>query len=500
MKKITIKSLSAWVGLFLMITGCNKIADFGNTNVNPNGTSTPVTAALLTAVESGLGGNGSGGAGEVLFYATSIVAGQYAQYFAETQYPGTSLYTAPIFNYSNIYSTDLYDLQNIINQNSDPATKGIVASSGSNVNQIAIARILKAYLFWTVTDRWGDIPYSEALKGGAIKLPKFDKQQDIYADLIKELKEAASQFDDNGLVVKGDILMNYSGTGNAATVNSKWRKFANSLRMLIALRTSKVYPNAGQWAATEFKNALSDAGGYISSNSENVALTYANTTYANPFFINYVTNSRVDNAESSTMTDLLSSLNDPRLSVYGTTPNGFPYGLDRAHATAITSGIAYIFKGQSTQATDPVTITSAAVVTLARAEAAERGWTTENAETLYNQAVTLAFAQYGFTATQASNFLAQPSVKYGTDNIAKIATQRWIALYPDGVQAWAEWRRTGYPILRPSQYAVNPGGQIPRRYIYGTDEYSLNEANVKAAAARYTGGDNQDSRMWWDAQ
>ena len=137
------------------------------------------------------------------------------------------------------------------------------------------------------------------------------------------------------------------------------------------------------------------------------------------------------------------------------------------------------------------------VVTLARAEAAERGWTSEVAATLYAQAVTLSFAQYGYTAAQATTYLAQPSVLYGTNNIQKIATQRWIALYPDGTQAWAEWRRTGYPVLTPTIYAVNTGGQIPRRYMYGTDEYSLNNASVTAGASGM-GGDTQDTHVWWD--
>ena len=466
--------------------GCNKVSDFGTTNVNPGGTATPVTAALLTNVLTGIGG-----------YATSIQPGQYAQYFAETQYPSSSLYSPPIIAFSGIYSAELYDLQNIINQNTDPATKSVVVASGGNANQIAVARILKAYIFWTITDRWGDIPYSQALKGTANKLPKYDTQQSIYVDLISELKAAVAQFDSNTPVFKGDVLMNYAGTGTATVVNAKWKKFANSLRMLIALRASKVYPNAGQWSATEFASALADPAGYLTANTDNVVINYPNTTYANPFYANYVTSARVDNAEASTMTNMLNSLSDPRIATYGTSTTGFPYGLDRAHATLVNPPFAYIFKGQSSVATDPVTILSSAVVTLARAEAAERGWTSEVAATLYAQAVTLSFAQYGYTAAQATTYLAQPSVLYGTNNIQKIATQRWIALYPDGTQAWAEWRRTGYPVLTPTIYAVNTGGQIPRRYMYGTDEYSLNNASVTAGASGM-GGDTQDTHVWWD--
>jgi hypothetical protein len=483
-------------------SGCNKIKDFGTTNVNPGTTATPITAALLTNVLSGLGGG----------YALSIRGGQYAQYFSETQYPGSSLYTAPILSFYADYTGALYDLQNIINQNTNPLTKSTnsVLSYGSNANQIAVARILKAYIYWTVTDRWGDVPYFDALKGltpenapsGTYQI-KYDKQSDIYPDLIKELKEAVAQFDANA-GVKGDIMFN--PTNAAVTVpttqTNKWKKFANSLRLLISLRTSKVFPNAGQWAATEFNAALADAAGTFTANTDNAIVTYPGSAagFSHPLYASYVTSSRRDDAESKTMTDTLSAYADPRLASYGTTVNGFPYGLDRPHATQITTGIAYILKGPSTPSTEPITILNAATVLFARAEAAERGWTLENAGTLYAQAVTASFTQFGYTAAQATTYMLQPNIGYGLggSNLRKIGTQRWIAMYPDGWQAWFEWRRTGYPALTPSAYATNTGGQIPRRYVYNTDEYSYNNAAVVAAAALISGGDKQDSRVWWD--
>lgn len=491
-------ALAAMVGT----TGCNKIKDFGDTNVNPATTPRPVTAALLTNALSGMG-----------TYGLNIRSGQYAQYFAETQYPGTSLYTAPILSFSADYSGPLMDLQNIILQNTNASTKStnFVLSYGSNANQIAIARILKAYIYWTITDRWGDVPYTDALKGitadglpSGNYQPKYDKQSDIYPDLLKELKEAVAQFD-LGNYVKGDILYNpnnvaYNTTANPVTVQTtKWKKLANSLRMLIALRMSKVYPNAGQLAATEFSAALADAAGRIEANTDNAVLGYAGSAagFSHPLYVSYVTNKRRDDAESKTMTDTLSAYGDPRIASYGTNAKGFPYGLDRPHAVTV-SGYALIGKGSAIPSTEPLTIVNAATVWFARAEAAQRGWTTEVAATAYTNGVTASFTQYNYTTTQVATYLAQPGVAFGTDNLRKIATQRWIAMYPDGFQAWAEWRRTGFPVLTPSIYATNTGGQIPRRYVYGTDEYSYNNANVTAAAAAITGGDKQDSKVWWD--
>src|SRR5215208_5341345 len=137
-----IQSFLAVAVASLLVTGCNKLKDFGDANVNPNATQTPSTAALLTNAEAGLG-------------SAQTLGGLFAQQISETQYTDASLYALPKSNFDAIYAGILMDLQNIININTDEATKGNAAKFGANVNQIAIARILKAYEFWTITDRWG---------------------------------------------------------------------------------------------------------------------------------------------------------------------------------------------------------------------------------------------------------------------------------------------------------------------------------------------------------
>jgi hypothetical protein len=469
----------------LASAGCEKVKDFKDTNTNPNGTPTAITKGLFTRAIAELGGREFG-----LSIATYTTPGYYAQYFSETQYPNSSLYAIPQLNFAPFYSAFLFDLQNIINLNTDEATKATVTGSGSNANQIATARILKAYAFWTITDRWGDIPYSEALQGKPTA-PKYDSQESIYADLIKELKEAVDQFD-GGLPMGGDIVFDGS--------TAKWKKFANSVRSQIALRMSKVYPNAGELAATEFAAAIAHPAGTIESNDDNFVITYT-SAYHNPWYVSYVDNSRVDDAISNTMTDKLKSFGDPRINDFGTAPDGFPYGLDRPNAIAIPEGFGLVLKGKGTGATDGVVVMNAATILLARAEAAERGWTTENAAAKYAEGITAGMAQWGYTGAPVAGYLAQSAVAYtgSTDTKKeKIATQKWIAMYPDGMQAWSEWRRTGIPALVPSAYPVNETGEIPRRFVYGLTEYGNNNANVKAAAALLSGGDTQDARMWWD--
>jgi hypothetical protein len=481
-KAFKIASLVFTAAVLLGGTGCNKIKEFDDTNVNPNGTPVPVTSALLTRAIAEMGGQFGG-----LAISNYTRPGYYAQYFSETQYPEASLYGVPQLEFAGNYSGFMYDLENIIIQNTDEATKDKVAAFGSNGNQIGVAKTLKAYAFWTITDRWGDVPFSEALQGNPT--PKYDTQEEIYAGILNLLKEALASFD-GGPGMKGDIIYK----GNV----SKWKKLANSLRMLVSLRMSKVYPNAGGLAANEFTAALGDAAGSISTNSDNAAIDFPGGAYQNPWYTTYVVSGRIDDAVSETVTDMLSSLNDPRINKYGSTTTGFPYGLDRPHAIAVSPGWGLVLGGMSISDAEDIVLVNAATVLFARAEAAERGWTSETAATLYNDAVTASLSQWGYGAN-AATYLAQASVAYGaTDHLRKIGTQRWIALYPDGMQAWSEWRRTGFPVLTPAPYATNSSGQIPRRLVYGTGEYSTNNEKVTEAAARLTGGNTQDARMWWD--
>src|SRR5258705_2579188 len=161
----SIKLFLAVSAITMLIGGCDKIKDFGNTNVNPGVAPTTSTGALLTSVISVLGG-----------FATNTGGALYSQQISETQYTDVSLYALPKANFDGIYAASLYDLQNIININTDAATKGslTVTKFGSNNNQIAVARILKAYTIWTITDRWGDVPYSEAFKGNGNLTPKYE--------------------------------------------------------------------------------------------------------------------------------------------------------------------------------------------------------------------------------------------------------------------------------------------------------------------------------------
>ncbi len=480
----------------LLITngGCAKVSDFGDTNLDPNGVPRPLLSALLTNSEIGAAGG-----------LITQPPGLFCQYLSEATYPGTSLYVGLEFESSGTYSTTLQDLQVILNNCSqDPVYSSGFGDVGT---QVGVATLLKSYIMWTMTDRWGDLPYSEALQGANNLLPKYDKQEDIYKTLLSDISNALASLNPAGVAIKGDVIY----AGNV----TKWRKFANSLRMLIALRMSKRYPNPGEFAATEFQKSLDNGYGYISTNADNFSLAYPGGAFLNPI---YGQNISQDNALALTFTDALNGMGDTRRLSMASNTNGAPYGL--SGAAPIGTPYARMGNGAFAAANGTMVVINAASVLLAHAEATERGWVaggTSAAKTLYDAGVTASFAQWG--QTMPAGFLSGGVADYnvgigvaaiGGTSVAgsngttgtilkRIALQQWIAFYPGGVQGWSNMRRTGIPDLRPTIFAVPAGTQIPRRYKYGSTDFESNKLAVEAAVARIPGGVNsQDAKMWWD--
>ncbi len=519
MKNISIKKFAAaaLITSVIMGTGCAKMDQFGNQNQNPNGITNPIPSALLTNALSQMGSMASGTVSGTAYNPRSA---NYAQIIAENQYTDVSLMALPQSEMGTAYSGPLQDLQTIIDYNSNPSTAGVASNDGTNANQIGIAKVIKAYMFWLTTDRWGDIPYSEALKGAANLAPKYDKQEDIYFALIKECKDAAAMFDLNmPKAVKGDIM--YGGDV------AKWKRLANSLRMLMAMRLTNKYPAAGGKAAVEFADAAAAAGGIIDNNTYNATINYPGGGFKHPWYLAY--EARDDYASSKTLGDVLSGLGDTRGTAYGTNSTMFPVGLTRdlaiAYGNSVGNGQSRVLRADLRQPTSSYVVISAANVLLARAEAKERGWIaggTAGAETDYNDGITASFAQWGLTVP--AGYLAGPanyntgagvpgSIGAGTapyDNfraassnvqdaatpnkLARIALQYWIAAFPNGDEAWSNWRRTGVPNLQLTRFKTGP---YVLRWVYGANDYALNNAATLAAATAI-GGDKQETKVWWD--
>lgn len=482
--------------LLLSNGGCAKIADFGDTNVDPNGVSEPILSALLTNILGGTAG--------IATYTTSNAPSYMCQYRAESTYPGVSKYSGLNIEASGNYSGAMADCQVIINKCNEPAFIAKAAKYGDVGTQTAVALLLKTYMMWNNTDRWGDLPYSEALQGAANLLPKYDEQKDIYTAMFDDIERSLTLLNPAGVTISGDIM--YGGDV------AKWGKFANSMRMIMAMRLTKRYPNAGEYAAVQFNKSLTNSYGYISTNADNFALKYYAGALRSPFA---PLSTSQDEAVALTFTDALNNMGDTRRQSMASLANGCPYGL--TNAAPIGTPYARLFSGVYAADDATVVFLSAGSVLLARAEAIERGWAAGNARAVYEAGVTASFEQWGKTVP--AGYLTGGVADYETGTgggsiggssvagsnantntrLQRIALQQWIAFYPSGIQGWSNWRRTGTPDIKPTVFYTSTLPQIPRRYTYGTSDYTNNKAGVDAAVARIPGGvDSQDAKMWWD--
>jgi hypothetical protein len=476
MKKLTYIFILLIGTAGLSLNSCTKFSD--DINRNPNLPDTFSNPKLLTyAIQK-------------LTTTTETSYGLlYVQHLSEKIYTDASRYINIDFDFSEFYADPLMNLRFIID------TKRFNEDEGSANNQKAVARILRAYYFWHITDRWGDIPYKEALLGKQKIDPVYNSQKDIYTDLFRELKEAAAQLEDDN-PAQGDIL--YYGDTN------KWKRLAGTIHALMALRLSKIDE---AWGKSEFQAAL--ATGIFESNADNAIFQHLpETAYLNYWYYVYSTQGRRWYCVSKPLVDYMKPLNDPRLEVYADTNNdddyvGMPYGLEGKDAQNIPAG-SVSFQGPSIRAKAATAyIITYAQVLLAKAEAEKLNWIPGGeaaAAADYKAAITASVEQWTGSTASVAAYQAQPAIAYNAaTGIKQIAYQRWVHLYMNGYEAWAEWRRTGFPELTP---APNNGGKlIPRRQGYPLSERNINTINYNAAVQAQpglNGKDDLNGRVWWD--
>ena len=399
--------------------------------------------------------------------------GLWVQYYAEIQYRDEDKYIVRpgVDGEWGMYSGPLEDFQRMIN-------KGVAAGVP---NWEAVGRIMKSYVFSVMTDAMGDIPYSEAFQERALLTPKYDTQQAIYTALFADLAKASQQIDPAGIgFSSGDIM--YGGD------MTTWRKFANSLRLRLAMHLTNVAPATAQSEALAAVTA-----GVFASNDESAQLMYlASAPNQNPIYTNVHVDKRDDYGMSKTLVDSLLSWNDPRLPVFAQlnkdtilanrTYQGLPNGLLDGAGPALFYISRFGAYWRETPAA-PLALLTYSEVLFLEAEAAERGWISGNAAQLYADAIRASMEQYGIATTAIDAYLAQPRVVYasGAAGLTQIAYQKWVSLFMQGMEGWTEVRRTGVPALVPGPNAVLT--KIPERLPYSDNEAVLNKANLDAAVA-----------------
>lgn len=393
-----------------------------------------------------------------------------------------------------------------------------------------IACILKVESMHRVSDLYGPIIYTDF---GSKTGSKPDTQSKAYRAFFKDL--------DTGIGMIRQYMAEHPEVENFAKFDifmpagkrtyAEWIRFANSLRLRLAVRIAMADP---QLAASEARKALSDAGGLLEEDNDIVAVSANGSGYYNPLGeINVAWGEAIMNAN---MESYLTGYQDPRLPRYFSRAAGgkgrelFPVG---DTYKGIRQGTGFNHKNYSghskttiTQSTDAVLMTAAEVWFL-RAEAALRKWSDENVRWCYENGIRASFAQWSagdvvpylqntrtpaaykdaFNAafdvqpvsriTPAWDEAASPEVK-----LEKIITQKWIACYPEGCEAWAEQRRTGYPRLFPvlvneSQGTVDTA-LGPRRFNFFVGIKTANPEQYNALVEALGGPDNCGTRLWWD--
>jgi hypothetical protein len=491
----------------LLLTGCTK--DFADVNTD-NNVPTAVNPDLLISgvIRNTLNEQVGHGWG---------IGNLVAQYNAKIQFVNEDRYLWGEQNgvWNTVYG-NYRNLQNIF----------LNVKETDNSPYFGVALILKSWMFSLATNAYGDVPYSEAgkAKAEAIYQPKYDTQESIYTGILADLKKANELLAKSGTSLSGDILY---GGGAGAII--KWRKLANSLRLRLLLRQSKK-----KSVAAEMQAIVSDPvnNPIFESNADNAELRYqAAAPNQWPLY-----GSRVGSFDeirlSKTLSDRLTALNDPRLPVFGRptqasvaagTPKieGIPNGLGDVPALNYNGGpqgvsrVGYTFAclvcndpGQAVP--DPAAARSIlmnyAELQFILAEARESGLiSTGVAETYYLNGIRANMAYwrsvvpvaYGITVNDAPSYYTQPTVEYtGTaaEKQAKIALQKWVAMYFNGLEAWFDWRRTNMPAIVPGPQNLN-NNMVPVRFPYPLQEQSVNTAS-RAAAVSAMGGDDLNSKMW----
>ncbi len=464
---------------------------------------------LFTGAERGMNiGNWDGEQTIVQQYMNAYNAGATAGFQFNEDIDG---YNTPRWG---VYTGVIKPLVQIISlTKDDPAHK----------NLYNMVRIWKAFAFMTLVDTYGDVPYSEAGKGylESINYPKYDKMADIYADLYNELKTATADLSASNEYVTSDLFFGGSTSSSPALIAAQvahWKKIGYSLMLRLGMRYSKIDPAKAASIAQE-----AFAGGVILSNSDNVVVTQYNATVPNGFSNLQRNISPYFYYLAEPFVNQLKSTADPRLKYIGasyanpavitstrdtTTANqyGFPVGYDAVTVLTYPGYRGTKGGGQNyTQLNYDVmvsTVAPAFFITNAQtqlllAEATFRGWITGGltAQQYYEAGVRAAMDDWNLfpgtfspavSNTEKDNYLLQPAIAYNsTDALKLINTQYWICSITNGPEGFANWRRSGFPVLQPNTYNNNLNGGFVRRMSYPDAEEAQNPDNYACSGCEH---------------
>lgn len=469
--------------LVLLISSCKK--DFKEINTNPNAPTNVRPELLLRQIIYNYG--------EEMAYEGFVAGNLLAQHFTMVDF---NLFDRHDLNspqlggnpWSVLYK-NLRDNSILLNQAQENSVYAVYEGP---------ARILKAYISATLTDIYGDVPYSEAAKGttGTVS-PVYDSQELIYTGedgILDNLDKGilVLQNYNSGLGLEGDLLFN----GNLTA----WISFARSLKLKYLIRISNKV-NVSQ----ELQN-LYNTGDYIANNSKNASFDFSNDR-PNSFRMQQLRDGDFNLfILSETMETVLNNWNDPRIKVLfqaigsdstGSQYKGFLNGPDAAQTSISVADYSLTGTIFRTHTGDlDANFLTAWETHFLWAEAAERGLIAANAQMHYEKGVELAF-EYWHTALP-SDYLSTGNAAYGSNGqnkLEQIITQKWVANSINGYEGWIEYKRTGFPKLKTLAASLN-NDLIPLRMPYPTDEAALNSTNYNIATS--SNNNSINAAVWWD--
>ena len=474
--------------LISLLVACTK--DFEEINTNPNSPTIDQAnpALILPKVQYEIGNEMTAGLGWGL---GNIVV----QLVATNNFTGNDIYNWGTYSGTwNLMYRNLRDVQNL----------QTIGEQRQNENLQGVALVLKSWIFSTLTEMYGDIPYTNALKGkeDAQFTPDYTLQQDIYTGILADYEKANNLFASGQGEIEGDLM--YGGDV------SKWRKLTNSLRLRTLMRLENKWSELGIDGAGLMKSIIANDP-IIASNADNAVVNYLSAR-PNQWPLHSARVGSFDEKRMSRKVEMeLKAIDDPRVSIlYRPVDNPDSIGLFRGVQNGLSEDNASNYNGgaknQSRLGTrfreEPAAVEMVTMlypeVQFILAEAAEKGYIdggSTKAEAYYLNGINATMDYY--RAVMDNNYLTQEGVAYNKNSseskLELIAKQKWLSLFMIGLEGWFDWRRTGLPTLTPGPNALFD--EVPIRIQYPGNEQVLNSENLDAAIGRQ-GSDEIMTKMW----
>ena len=452
------KNIKYKISLILICVFVLSSCDFGDTNINPALPSDVSAQAIIPAAQAGMAFAVGGEMVRINGLFMQHFEGVNAQQLDNYQYLVLSSDMDGVWR--RAYASALNPLITVLRKAEDEDSQ----------HTAAMTQILIAHTIGSLTDMFGDIPYFDALQALDDNFfPEYDAQQDIYTEIQRLLDDAIVKLEGDGgtgIVLGNEDLM-YGGDLDA------WTKIARSLKAKYHLRTSKVNSNA-------YTNALDALESGIAANEDDFQFVFGlSPNEANPQF--QFTQDRAGNMEMDQFfVDMLEARNDPRRDFFVTEEKGFQ---PNSFYTTINSPVVYM---------------SYAEVKFIEAEAELMGnGDVVAAEAALTEAVEASLLRITESIDEdyVNTYANFNGLTTDNERLERIMTEKYIALHSHGLEAWSDFRRTGFPAITPNPLGSNTfnlNGEVPRRLPYPQTEIDLNPTNVP------TNSPNFQDRFWWD--